>query len=280
LIRSAYFASLVVSATTCAQINIYEGNAFPDTVGWERVGTLDADRQINNGWFEQDADLGVWAPEPIGETDVYQRSISEFVGAPTFFVECRVVTDVPSELFDVSGVATAIVAGGRSGVHYHFTLTDERVRLIRSNFLPITFASIDAAIPHVYRLELYGAELYVWSIDGQVVDAGVPEGAYPAESSVLVWGARHDLYDNTTRWDYVRYGVIPVDASGDFDSSDSVDLFDYYFAHECLTNRRPGINGGPHLDAGPGCRFTDFDFDGDVDLRDLAAFQNHFGQNP
>jgi hypothetical protein len=57
-------------------------------------------------------------------------------------------------------------------------------------------------------------------------------------------------------------------------------LFDYYFAHECLTNRRPGINGGPHLDAGPGCRFTDFDFDGDVDLRDLAAFQNHFGQKP
>jgi len=271
---------VVAFSSLPAQVRTYEGAVFPEALGWERVGTVDADRWLENGWLRHYTDLGAWAPGPIGEQDFYRRSISEFVGAPTFFVECRVVTDVPSELFDVSGVATAIVAGGRSGVHYHFTLTDERVRLIRSNFLPITFASIDAAIPHVYRLELHGAELYVWSIDGQVVDAGLPEGAYPAESSVLIWGTSHDEYDNTTRWDYVRYGVIPLDASGDFDGSGNVDLFDYYFAHECLTNDRPGINGGPGLDAGPGCRFTDFDFDNDVDLRDLAAFHNAFAPKP
>ena len=39
------------------------------------------------------------------------------------------------------------------------------------------------------------------------------------------------------------------------------------------------INGGPDLDAGPGCRFADFDADSDVDLLDLAEFQNAFASS-
>ncbi len=67
--------------------------------------------------------------------------------------------------------------------------------------------------------------------------------------------------------------MIPLDGSGDYDSDAEVTLDDFYFFHECLSNRRPGINGGPGNDAGPGCRFADFDFDTDVDLLDIAAFQ-------
>jgi hypothetical protein len=55
-----------------------------------------------------------------------------------------------------------------------------------------------------------------------------------------------------------------------------VTLDDFYFFHECLTNVRPGINGGPDNDAGPGCRFADFDADADTDLADFADFQNRF----
>ena len=55
---------------------------------------------------------------------------------------------------------------------------------------------------------------------------------------------------------------------------------DFYFFHECLTSVRPGINGGPENDAGPGCRFADFNSDGDTDLLDFAKFQNAFGEEP
>ena len=55
-----------------------------------------------------------------------------------------------------------------------------------------------------------------------------------------------------------------------------MDAGDYYFVEDCLTKDGPGIFSGPDNDAGPGCRFADCDGDGDVDLRDIAAFQNAF----
>ena len=61
-------------------------------------------------------------------------------------------------------------------------------------------------------------------------------------------------------------GVIPADGSGDFDSDDDVDLDDYYFFQDCVTD--------PNTDAGPGCVWADFDFD--VDLIDFSHFQAAF----
>ena len=143
--------------------------------------------------------------------------------------------------------------------------------MIRDNRLPFVFVDIEAHVPHTYRLELNGPDVYMWFIDGELIDSGAPEGPYPTFDSTLIWGARHDIYENNARWDFVRYGTIPDDASGDFDSDDDVDGHDFYFFHECFSNRGPGI------DAGPGCRFADIDADNDVDLKDIAAFQNAFG---
>jgi len=69
---------------------------------------------------------------------------------------------------------------------------------------------------------------------------------------------------------------MPEDASGDYDSDGAAALFDLYFFDDCLTKDGPGIFGGPGHDAGPGCRFADFDADRDVDLLDFAEFQNLF----
>jgi hypothetical protein len=44
-----------------------------------------------------------------------------------------------------------------------------------------------------------------------------------------------------------------------------------------MTKDGPGIFGGPGQNAGPGCRFTEFDSDHDVDMLDFAEFQNAFG---
>jgi len=143
-----------------------------------------------------------------------------------------------------------------------------KARLIRDNSLPILYVDIKAGVPHTYRLELYGNSLYVWYIDSQTVDAGMPEGAFPTgPTEVISFRANSWYLDNTVWWDYIRYGTIPGDGSGDFDSDQDLDSTDWYFMQECLGN------AGPDVDAGPGCRFADFDADTDVDLADFAAFQ-------
>ena len=99
-------------------------------------------------------------------------------------------------------------------------------------------------MPHTYRLELFADELYIWYIDGKSVDTGLPEGAYPTDSSNNIkWGAFSWFLENTVSWDYIRFGTIPKDGSGDYDGDALLGLDDFYFLHECLTN------GGPNLDA-------------------------------
>ena len=66
--------------------------------------------------------------------------------------------------------------------------------------------------------------------------------------------------------------MIPHDGSGDYDSDGAATLVDHYFVRECVAD------GGPDVDAGPGCRFTDFDGDTDTDLFDFAEFQNLFNE--
>jgi len=268
---------LTLTTPGTGNVETYEANVLPEHAGWERVGSFDADRWNDDGWFFQYVELGIWDPPPIGETDIYRRSIAEFAGEQRFFIEWRCETDVPSSILEVSGVAAALAAGGHGSIaFYHTSMTDARIQLFRDTSIPLVYVDILPSIPHTYRVELYADQFYEWYVDGQRVDFGVPQGTYPNSDSELIWGARHYLFDNTMRWDYVRYGEIPVDGSGDFDSDDSVDLGDFYFFHECLTNRRLGINGGPESDAAPGCRFADFDDDTDVDLRDVADFQNTF----
>ncbi len=267
-----------VAAPGFAQVVLWEGTFLPEVEGWERVGSFDADRWIDDGWFFHYVELGVWGPPPIGEADFYRRSIDSFAGEQAFFIEWRVESGAPSSDIDpeVNGTPVVLAASGDGNANYHFTITDERVRVIRSTTLPILFVHIDSRIPHTYRLELYWDELYACFIDGRLVDSGIPYGLYPRTDSRIAWGSQYYLEEHTTRWDYVRYGMIAEDGSGDYDSDTQVTLDDFYFFHECLTNRRPGINGGPGQDAGPGCRFADFDSDTDVDLLDIAEFQVNF----
>ncbi len=132
------------------------------------------------------------------------------------------------------------------------------------------FVDIEPDVFHTQRLELYGASLYIWYIDGQIVDSGIPEGPYPFFFPVLVWGANPWFFENTTEWDYVRYGTIPNNASGDFNGDALITLADFYFFDECYAG------SGPNVDVGPGCRWADMDQDGDVDFQDFARFQRAF----
>ena len=254
------------------KIGTYEADSFPENEGWERVGSGRADRAIADGCFVQ-------AIRIEGALDAYQKPLNSFADAHAFFIEWRGHTDAPSFILDGSGVPVVVSASGTSGTNYHTTVTDSRVQFFRDTSIPLVFVDVDPGVPHTYRLELHGIAWFTWYIDGEVVDTGKPEGTYPTSDSMIIWGSRHyvqELPAQTTRWHYIRYGLIPLDGSGDYDSDAKVTLDDFYFVHECLTNQRPGVNGGPGNDAGPGCRFADFDADTDVDLLDFAAFQLTF----
>jgi hypothetical protein len=255
------------------QVETYEARLFPEHAGWERVGSGRADRKVKDGFFLQ-------AIEIEGALDGYGKSVSDLAGTAAFFIEWRAETDASSSILNVSGVPVALVAGGSTGGFYHTTMTDSRVQLFRDTSTPLVFVDVASDVPHTYRLELVGDQSYSWYVDGRLEDSGSPHGTYPAEDSRITWSSRHYPAERpvqTTAWDYVRLGIIPVNGSGDYDSDGAVTLDDFYFFHECLTNVRPGINGGPESDAGPGCRFADFDADADTALADCADFQNAFG---
>ncbi len=205
--------------------------------------------------------------------------LTSFADSESFFVEWRMITDNPAWLIEEWQVPTVVVAGGNGPGFYHTVMTADLVRLLRSLSLPLVFAEIEPGTAHAYRLELFGDQLYVMFVDGEIVETGVPEGAYPDPTARLLWGAEvtHDDAPNAaSAWDYVRAGRIPQDASGDYNNDEAHTLIDHYFIVDCLTKDGPGIFGGPGNAAGPGCRFADFDSDADVDLLDFAAFQNTF----
>lgn len=213
MVRAICLFVMMLFELTSASVVTYDGDVFPEAAGWERITFLDCDRTLQDGWFCQSCGLA-GSPGPIGETDYYQRSLSPFTGNQVFFIEWRVGTNIPSALFEESGVGTVLSAFGRSGTNYHFTMTDTRARLIRDNLLPITYVDFDSAVPHTYRLELYADERYEWYVDAQLVDCGLPEGAFPANDSKLIWGARHNVYENDSCWDYISYGLVPEPAAG------------------------------------------------------------------
>jgi len=264
----------LAAAPAHAQVFSSEFCSDPASEGWgPLLQYCKPDTWNEDGWYHQKLDLEACPPGPGGGRDVYRRSLEPFNGTTPFFEEFRVVTD--GDRSEILGGATALVAVGCScPVIYHITVTRDLVRFLRDLDVGSSFIEIEPGVPHTYRIELY-PDRYAFFIDGYLIDEGVLVGPFPAYDSRITWQGSSWFLPNETWWDYFRYGRIPDDGSGDFDSDAFVTLADFYFFHECLTNVRPGINGGPDNDAGPGCRFADFDADADTDLAD---FQNAFGR--
>ncbi|UCC32248.1 MAG: hypothetical protein JSU86_08185 [Phycisphaerales bacterium] len=267
---------LLVAAAAPGLADVFSSEFFFDPVseGWELIQQICAETRVDDGWYYQRFDHDVC---PLGSAtgqDAYVRSITEFNGEPQFFLEFRVQTDGDrSEI--PRGAPSGIAMGCFCGVIYHVTVARDLVKFIGHFDLPGWFIEIEPGVPHTYRIELY-PDRYAFYIDAYLIDEGLPDGPFPAHDSRISWRGKSWYLPCENAWDYIRYGVIPVDGSGDYDSDAEVTLDDFYFVHECLTNQRPGVNGGPGNDAGPACRFADFDFDTDVDLLDFAAFQLTF----
>ena len=268
---------LLGAAPTPALAQVFSSEFFSDPVseGWDLVFEYCEPNTWNDqGWYHQVLDLAACPPGPQGGHDSYRRSLEPFNGVGRFFLEFRVWTDGnKSEI--PWGAPTVVAMGNFFGVVYHVTVARDLVQFLRDVDLPIWFIEIEPGVPHTYRIELH-PDRYAFYIDAYLIDEGLAEGPFPAYDSLIDWQGNSWYLPCHNAWDYIRYGVLPVEASGDFDSNGDVDRRDFYFFHECLTNVRLGINGGPGENAGPGCGFADFDSDSDVDLHDLAAFQTAF----
>jgi hypothetical protein len=261
----------IAQLSALAQVVSFEGTSYPESDGsWQRMPFCTPERSIDKGWLRETVEIGECGPPPGGDSDLYTQPIESFVGVETFFLEFALVTD--GNRSEIVGQAPVALAAGSFGpINYTFTIARDQAKFFRDADLPVFFFDLEPEVPHVHRLELYGAAQFKYFIDDQLVNNGVPEGAYPSAMPCITWRARAFLEDSTTRLDYLRFGRIPEHSSGDFDSDDHVDLGDYYFFHECLSSN------GPVTDAGPGCLWGDMaDADTDVDMRDFMLFQLAF----
>jgi hypothetical protein len=246
-----------------ANVFSYECDSFPDQAGWDIIQIwCDPTQWVEDGWFFQHMELCEGYPPPGGQQGAYRRSLAEYIGTEEWFVEWVVQTDAERSELPWGGGAN-LSAWSQGGVNYAFFIAGDQVELNRDNTLPIIFVDLEPGVPHTYRLELYGAQLYIWYIDSAIVDSGVPEGAFPSFYPHMNFRAKAAWLPNTTKWDYIRYGVIPQPGSGDFDSDGIVGLEDLYFFHDCLL--------GSDAD-GPGCSWADMDADGITDGQDIGLF--------
>jgi len=252
------------------QVFSYEADSFPEEAGWN-ISQIVCDPLllVDNGRFVTEVDLCAGYPPPGGQSASYRRELDEYVGVDPFFLEWRLMTDGDAMNLPWGGPADLAIAS-HGPTNYNFSIASDQADLNRDNLLPIPVAYYDAGVPHVFRLELFSDALYIWFVDGVIVDQGKPEGAFPSYDPFIVWRTKAAWMPNRTEWDYIRYGRLPDDHSGDFDSSGTLTLFDFRYFDECRAN------SGPDINAGPGCRWADIDADTDVDLHDFAAFQVAF----
>ena len=265
---------LLGAATAPARAQVSSTEFFSDPVSedWELFQQYCAETWLADSWYHQRFDPKTCPTGTNGAQDAYDRWITEFNGEPEFFLEFRVQTD--GNRSDIPrGAPTVVAMGNFAGVIYHVTVARDLVKFIpHFDLSGRLYIEIDPGVPHTFRVELY-PDWYVFYIDGWVADEGVPDGPFPANDSRIGWHGRSWNLPSHSAWDYIRYGVTPLDGSGDFDSDGAITGFEFYFFHDCLTKDGPGIFGGPGMDAGPGCRFADFNHDSSTDLSDFAIFQ-------
>ena len=230
-------AVIVVALASQAYGEVYsfEGNSRLEVDGWTLLQAFcDPAESIEDGWLVQHVELCPGFDPPVGQQLDYQIPLAVFQAAEEFFVEWRMMTN--GDRAELPFTAPAALVTGNNSITYHITVANDQVRFIRDfPDFPVIWNDVQPSVPHTFRLLLQGTAAYALYIDGNIIDAGKPEGAAPASDSVINIRAKAKFSASTTRWDYIRFGTMPVDGSGDFDSDGDHDLRDFYFLHECIS---------------------------------------------
>ncbi len=266
----------LLAASARAQVVSSEFLSDPASEGWPLFQQYcDPDLWIEDGVYHQSLDFDACGapPPPGGGEDTYLRDVSRFNGSATWFYEFRVETNGDrSEI--PGGGAAGLAAGNFFGENYKVNVARDQVKFHRDNLIPNVFVDVESGVPHTIRLELNNEEAptFKWFLDSQLVDAGVGEGVFPSDDARVVWRGKAWMLPCENAWYYIRYGVIPVESSGDFDSDGDRDGRDAFYFAECIAER----GNGPGITTDPGCPWADMDADGDVDFADFGTFQRTF----
>lgn len=263
MMNVAFLVPIILVFPASAQVVTYEADAFPDDLGWKRSNRpYLPERWLDSGWFIQQTEMRDQGPED----DIYRRSIAEVAGVPAFFVEWSMVTDGTRQ--GIPDVApAALIASGTTGVFDHITIAEDQVCLVDS-YLDVYWFDVEPGVPHTYRVEVRD-KAHTAFIDGEQIYARVAPGSYPTPDSVIVFGARAPGETATTRWDYIRFGVIPDDAGpGDLNCDGSINGQDITPSITALVS--PDAYGRNY----PACKrmLADCNADGSVNGQDIAPF--------
>ena len=250
-----------------ADIFSYECDVLPADGGWTLLQAwCGPEEWVEDGQLFQHVELCEGFPS--GQQFDYQRLMGVFLASGSFFVEWTMETEGDSSEIPFVAPAALVVFDGNALI-YHFTIADDLIRLIRQlPQNPILFFEIQPGLTHIYRLELFGDnldEVYVVYIDGEVVDSGLPEGPLfnPPYDAQVLFRTKAKFAPSTAIWDYIRWGNIPSEGSGDFNGDDLVNFDDLPFFIECLSGSQGSWSG---------CAWADMDFDGDTDCDDWHLF--------
>ena len=206
-----------LSASTVALADaapvFFEGDCFPEEIGFERFEWHKPDRWNDDGWLIQEIEVGDGSGGPYdGQGDTYHYDLGAYAGSP-FFIEWRMITNAPEEEIDPNnGAAGVILVGG--SVTYYCRMSRSLAKIFRSVPDSTHYFEISPDVAHTYRLEVRGDEYYSFAIDDVIVDDGLPEAIWPTPNALLSFGSRYYLNEHITQWDYVRFGSIPEPGNG------------------------------------------------------------------
>lgn len=177
----------------------YEGNNFPENVGWNRTFTAGgATRRIEDGALVIDS------TESRDISDWYQTTeISDPGPAELFIAEWRVRLDQ----FDRYDALFTIARDTTPG-HTAFLFGDDNVWILTDSIV----IDVEPYRWHEYRLTSRDMDSFDLFIDGKFVHAGSFESQSFLQSFVA-FGDGGVGASSLSRWDYVRFGVVPEPSS-------------------------------------------------------------------
>ena len=197
-------AALVAPAASAEQYWIaYEGNDFPEEVGWER-NWGDWEGQYHGGAYRS-LEGGVLTIDSLHDDGVFDFAFIEMPGqidpeaGELFVMEWGLKID---EVVGYWDPVVALRSDGKWAVGLEF---DEST--VTSAFEDGVWAAFSPGVFHDYRLTSSDMLTYQLHVDGQLT----LEGSFwlSASESYVAWGDGVQGAASLTHWDYFRFGVVP-----------------------------------------------------------------------
>ena len=174
----------------------YEGNDLPENEGWTRfTGSGGADRWIEDGALVIDS---------LDDVHIHDVAVMDHWMDPDpgelFVAEWRLLVDEGSGDHDAGvGIARSFAPGYVVFLFGPDIARDEQ---------DLVSFPVEPGIFHTYRFESHDMVDYELFIDGQSVHEGTFMTAASNQSSIG-FGDMIDGQASLSRWDYLRFGVVP-----------------------------------------------------------------------